>query len=81
MLSWNSAGLRKAVSALFIYFDRHYFCMQMVSLTLLLASSGTVQSSYTDLSGTIGMPLLFVAAFLTVFSLYQYITGLWKYLF
>lgn len=54
----------------------------MVSLTLLLYSSGGSPPLYlSDLAATVGMPLLFVATFLTVFSLYQYVTGLWKYLF
>ncbi len=56
--------------------------MQMVALTLLLFSSGGVSDNlWMEYSATLGTPLLLVATFLTVYSLYQYMRGLWKYLF
>lgn len=55
---------------------------QMVALTLLLFSSGGVSDNlWMEYSATLGTPLLLVATFLTVYSLYQYMRGLWKYLF
>jgi len=55
--------------------------VQMVALTLLLFSSGGASDNlWLEFSATIGTPLLMVATFLTVYSLYQYMRGLWKYL-
>lgn len=53
---------------------------QMVALTLLLFSSGGASDNlWMEYSATTGTPLLVVATFLTVYSLYQYTRGLWKF--
>lgn len=54
---------------------------QMTALVFLLVSSGGAQdNAYLEACANIGPPLLLVAAFLTLYSLYEYLKGLWKYL-
>ena len=53
----------------------------MTALVLLLFSSGgSHDSTYIELCANLGTPLLLVATFLTLYSLYEYLRGLWKYL-
>lgn len=58
---------------------------QMISLTLLLlahqgaAAAGGVPQALLDAAGAAGVPLLCVAAFLTVYSLADYFRGLWRF--
>lgn len=57
----------------------------MISLTLLLlahqgaAAAGGVPPLLLDAAGAAGIPLLCVAAFLTVYSLADYFRGLWRF--
>ena len=52
----------------------------MVSLTLLLLSSGGGTGLIYSTASTAGLPLLGVAALLTILSLADYLKGLWRYL-
>lgn len=55
--------------------------LQMAALVMLLFSSGGAQENFlVEMCATGGPPLLTVAAFLTLYSLYEYLRGLWKYL-
>ncbi|KAK9822070.1 hypothetical protein WJX74_004783 [Apatococcus lobatus] len=53
---------------------------QMISLTLLLLSCRGGEGAVIYYSAAAGPPLLCVAAFLTVWSLKNYMQALWKYL-
>ena len=54
----------------------------MTALTLLLFSSkGAGDNGLLEASAVAGTPVLCVAAFLTVYSLVEYMKGMWKYLF
>lgn len=54
---------------------------QMASLTALLASRiPELASQHSELLGTIGVPLLVLAAAFTLWSLGQYFIGLWKFM-
>ena len=59
--------------------------LQMISLTLLLlahqgaSAAGGVPPALLDAAGAAGVPLLCVAAFLTVYSLADYFRGLWRF--
>lgn len=53
---------------------------QMAALTLLLAAwVPSIPAAAAEWAGTAGVPLLCVAAVLTVVSLAQYMAGLWKF--
>ena len=58
---------------------------QMVSRTRLLlahqgaSAAGGVPPALLDAAGAAGVPLLCVAAFLTVYSLADYFRGLWRF--
>ena len=53
--------------------------VQMVSITLLLFTAGGGQGWLHDTCAALGLPLLVVAAALTLLSLADYLRGLWKY--
>ncbi len=53
----------------------------MSALVFLLVSiGGAHDNSYLEACANIGPLLLITAAFLTLYSLYEYLKGLWKYL-
>lgn len=54
--------------------------MQMVSITLMLFTAGGGEGRLHDVCAAIGLPLLGVAAVLTLLSLADYVRGIWKYL-
>ena len=53
--------------------------VQMISITLLLFTAGGGQGWLHDTCAMLGLPLLGVAALLTLLSLADYLKGLWKY--
>jgi CDP-diacylglycerol--glycerol-3-phosphate 3-phosphatidyltransferase len=54
---------------------------QMVSLTLMLLTRDGASSPVMEAAALAGLPLLGVAAWLTVYSLALYMRGLWKFMF
>lgn len=53
----------------------------MVSLTLMLLTRDGASSPVMEAAALAGLPLLGVAAWLTVYSLALYMRGLWKFMF
>lgn len=54
---------------------------QMVSLTTLLASRiRLLPANVGETLATIGLPLLVLAAFFTVWSFFEYFSGMWKFM-
>ncbi len=62
-------------------FDSDFMLLQMAALTLLLYSAGGGGHGVLhEMSAALGLPLLGVASLLTVFSLAEYMRGMWKYM-
>lgn len=55
-------------------------CLQMTSISLLLATSGNISNQALEVAATIAAPLLCVATFLTLWSLADYMRGVWPYM-
>lgn len=53
---------------------------QMTAISLLLASSSSNTSQALQLAASLGAPLLCVATFLTLWSLADYMRGVWPYM-
>jgi hypothetical protein len=54
--------------------------VQMISITLLLFTSGGGDGSLHAVCAALGPPFLGIAAVLALLSLADYLRGLWKYL-
>lgn len=57
-----------------------FHVLQMVSLILMLLTSGGSTGPLYEATATAGLVLLLIAALLTVASLADYLRGLWNYL-
>ena len=57
-----------------------YATVQMTAISLLLASSSNNSSQALQLAAALGVPLLCVATFLTLWSLADYMRGVWPYM-
>ena len=55
-------------------------CLQMTSISLLLATSGNIGNQALEVAATIAAPMLCVATFLTLWSLADYMRGVWPYM-
>ena len=54
--------------------------VQMISISLLLATSGGVGNKALEIAAALGAPMLCVATFLTLWSLADYMKGVWPYM-
>lgn len=54
--------------------------MQMTAISLLLATSGNISNQALQAAAALGAPLLCVATFLTLWSLADYMGGVWPYM-
>ena len=54
--------------------------LQMVSITFLLYTAGGGEGTAHGVCAAVGLPLLVIAAALTLLSLADYLRGIWKYL-
>ena len=52
----------------------------MISITLLLFTAGGGEGTLHAVCAALGLPLLGIAAVLTLLSLADYLKGVWKYL-
>ena len=57
-----------------------FLLLQMVSITLLLYTAGGGGGTLHGVCAAVGLPLLVIAAGLTLLSLADYLRGIWKYL-
>lgn len=53
---------------------------QMTAISLLLATSGSISNQGLQLAASLAAPLLCVATFLTLWSLAEYMRGVWPYM-
>ena len=54
--------------------------MQMTAISLLLATAGSINNQALEVAALLGAPLLCVATFLTLWSLADYMRGVWPYM-
>ena len=54
--------------------------MQMISISLLLATAGNISNQALEIAASLAAPLLCVAAFLTLWSLADYMRAVWPYM-
>lgn len=54
--------------------------VQMTAISLLLATSGIISNQGLEVAAALGAPLLVVATFLTLWSLADYMRGVWPYM-
>lgn len=54
--------------------------LQMTAISLLLATSGNISNQALEVAATIAAPMLCVATFLTLWSLADYMRGVWPYM-
>ena len=54
--------------------------LQMTSISLLLATSGNISNQALEVAATLAGPMLCVATFLTLWSLADYMRGVWPYM-
>lgn len=52
----------------------------MTSISLLLATSGNISNQALEVAATVAAPMLCVATFLTLWSLADYMRGVWPYM-
>lgn len=55
-------------------------CLQMTSISLLLATSGNISNQALEVAASIAAPMLCMATFLTLWSLADYMRGVWPYM-
>lgn len=54
--------------------------LQMTAISLLLATSGNISNQALEIAATVAAPMLCVATFLTLWSLADYMRGVWPYM-
>lgn len=52
----------------------------MTAISLLLATSGNISNQALEVAATVAAPMLCVATFLTLWSLADYMRGVWPYM-
>jgi CDP-diacylglycerol--glycerol-3-phosphate 3-phosphatidyltransferase len=79
---WASALGPEAHSAVAVSFlGKWKTATQMIALTALLASRIRLLPAHVGkLMANIGLPLLVLAAFFTVWSFFEYFSGMWKFM-